>query len=214
VLIYTKNNSSLPNTPSNRAFLALFQFVEKMVYIKTMNIASEYVGSVPETSKNFKEQIIQLNGIDKFMAFLNELGIVCQLEVYEGLESKRLVFVHKNRKIDFWEAASSGTRSLTLLYCWLERMNNVEVSFAYIDEFDAFYHQKLAKIIAKRISNLNSQTILSTHNTGIMSNDLLRPDCYFELKSAQIKPLYSLSDRELRKAHNLEKMYRAGAFDE
>ena len=57
------------------------------------------------------------------------------------------------------------------------------------------------------------QIILTTHNTDIMSNDILRPDCYFEIKD-KVTPLADLTDKDLRKAHNLQKMYKAGAFNE
>ena len=60
---------------------------------------------------------------------------------------------------------------------------------------------------------MNCQAILTTHNTSIMTNDLLRPDCYFFMSETDIKPMYRLTDTELRKAHNIEKMYKAGAFD-
>lgn len=212
-LVYVKNNSRLTDNRANNAFMALFEFVSKMIYVKTLNRTSELVGSMSKGLSDVTAQIVN-SGVDKFEAFLNELGISCQLAVHNGLESPTIVSVHRNRKIVFFETASSGTIALAMLYCWLERMDGQQVSFAYVDEFDAFYHQKLAKTIVKRISKIVNQTVLSTHNTGVMSNDLLRPDCYFELKSEKIEPLYALSDRELRKAHNLEKLYRAGAFDE
>ncbi len=60
----------------------------------------------------------------------------------------------------------------------------------------------------------DSQVILTTHNTSLMSNDLLRPDCYFLMYKDKINPLSELTDKELRLAHNIEKMYRAGAFGE
>ena len=42
-----------------------------------------------------------------------------------------------------------------------------------------------------------------------MSNDLLRPDCYFLLKDNKIKAISDLTEKELRQAHNLQQMYRA-----
>ena len=54
---------------------------------------------------------------------------------------------------------------------------------------------------------------LTTHDTFLLSNDLLRPDCFFVLKSNEIKDLCDLTDKELRSGHNLEKLYRGGKFD-
>ncbi|NQY36445.1 MAG: ATP-binding protein [Alteromonadaceae bacterium] len=88
------------------------------------------------------------------------------------------------------------------------------IPFLFIDEFDACFHHKAAKQIVTLLKEENIQFILTTHNTSIMTNDLLRPDCYFIMEEARAKPVYESTDRELRKAHNLEKMYRTGAFDE
>ena len=57
------------------------------------------------------------------------------------------------------------------------------------------------------------QIFTTTHNTDLMSNDLLRPDCYFLLKDNKIKAISDLTEKELRQAHNLQKMYKAGAFN-
>ncbi len=86
--------------------------------------------------------------------------------------------------------------------------------FIFMDEFDAFYQHSVAKHIVEILRDLNCQAIFTTHNTSIMSNDLLRPDCYFIMSYEDIKPTYSFTDKELRQAHNIEKMYRAGVFDE
>jgi hypothetical protein len=45
-----------------------------------------------------------------------------------------------------------------------------------------------------------------------MTNELFRPDCYFFIGKNGIKSLSNSTVKELREAHNIEKMYRAGAF--
>ena len=116
--------------------------------------------------------------------------------------------------MEFSLVASTGTMSLGIFYYWWLKLESGLLKFAYIDEFDAYYHFSLSKLIVKKLSAINCQCVLTTHNTGIISNNLLRPDCYFQIDHKKIAPLYQLSDRELRKAHNLEKMYRSGAFNE
>lgn len=61
---------------------------------------------------------------------------------------------------------------------------------------------------------VESTIVLHTHNTALISNDYLRPDCYFVWDSETEKavPFHRLTNKELRYAHNLEKMYRAGDF--
>lgn len=84
----------------------------------------------------------------------------------------------------------------------------------FIDEFDAFYHFELSESVQKRLGKISGvQIFTTTHNTDLMSNDLLRPDCYFLLKDNKIKAISDLTEKELRQAHNLQKMYKAGAFN-
>lgn len=85
-------------------------------------------------------------------------------------------------------------------------------SFVFIDEFDAFYHFKLSYEVCKRLFNLDCQVFTSTHNTYLMTNELLRPDCYFLLGKNKILPLPKCTEKELREAHNIEKIYKSGAF--
>ena len=60
----------------------------------------------------------------------------------------------------------------------------------------------------------NSQVFLSTHNTDLISNDILRPDAYFLIRDNKIRSFDQITDKELRRAHNIQKMYKAGAFNE
>lgn len=108
---------------------------------------------------------------------------------------------------------SSGTKSLVFLFLWYMQRENL--SFVFIDEFDAFYHTDLSiAVIQKLLLEEQIQVVFTSHNTDIVSNELLRPDCYFILEDNSIKPFSSLTDKALREAHNLQKMYRAGAFHE
>ena len=83
----------------------------------------------------------------------------------------------------------------------------------FIDEFDAFYHHDLSAMVVERLKETGVQFILTTHNTSIISNDLLRPDCYFLMNKKKIQSLSKSTEKELREAHNIEKMYKAGAFN-
>lgn len=84
----------------------------------------------------------------------------------------------------------------------------------FIDEFDAFYHYELSESVQKRLRRISDvQVFTTTHNTDLMSNDLLRPDCYFLLENNSINAISELTEKELRQAHNLQKMYKAGAFN-
>lgn len=89
-----------------------------------------------------------------------------------------------------------------------------KASFVFIDEFDAFYHYELSESVQKMLRRIAGvQVFTTTHNTDLMNNDLLRPDCYFILENNSIKAISELTEKELRQAHNLQKMYKAGAFN-
>ena len=44
--------------------------------------------------------------------------------------------------------------------------------------------------------------------------ELFRPDCLFIMKENKIESMSRLTNKELRYAHNLQKLYKSGAFNE
>ena len=85
----------------------------------------------------------------------------------------------------------------------------------FLDEFDAFYHYELAETIVKLLKNMPQfQTILTSHNTNLLSNRIMRPDCYFILSENGLYSFANATKRELREGHNLEKLYMSGEFNE
>lgn len=207
---YIKSNAILDNDKISNTFSSLINFIEGMVFFRSLSTDTkrDYVGKdlgVPRFSQGI---INNSEGIAGFENFLNDLGIECKLSIDTISNGEKGIFFDYGReKLEFGNAASTGTISLGILYYWLLRLSTDDVTFAYIDEFDAFYHHALAYKMAERISSTSCQTVMTTHNTGVMSNDLLRPDCYFVLDKT-IKPLSLLTSKELRKAHNLEKIYK------
>lgn len=211
-LKYIRSNAVLDKrNKTNKALDAFFSFVDKMLFFRSLK-ENNFIG-YEIGSRHIFDDILEKGHIEEFESFLNEAGITCQLKAIEKNGKKEIYFKFGDKVIRFEEIASTGTHSLALFYFWLQRLKeNNGVSFVFIDEFDAFYHHKLSTLIVSELKKITSQVILSTHNTSIMSNDLLRPDCYFIMHNNQITPLYKFTDKELRLAHNIEKMYRAGAF--
>ena len=125
-------------------------------------------------------------------------------------DDKHLYCVIDGSYIPFITLASTGTQPLELLYFWIKQMG--QAKFVFIDEFDAFYHFRLAFQVCKRLFNLDTQVFTSSHNTYLMTNDLLRPDCNFILNEGVIKPLCDCTSKELRFGHNIEKLFRGNAF--
>ena len=134
------------------------------------------------------------------------------LEARKENDEQRMFCKYKKRAVGFYSIASRGTASLALFFSWMIQFE--KVSFVFVDEFDAFYHSEAAKNVVKMVrESRNLQGILTTHNTDIMTNDLLRPDCYFSIVDGRIVSFADATQKELRKAHNLQKMYKAGAFE-
>jgi AAA15 family ATPase/GTPase len=213
IISYINKNSFLDKTDKdNMAFYEFVEFVDKMLFFRSLDDGNSYMGfSVGD--KKVDQDIIDHDNVKEFETFLNTLGIKCELDVFEAGGFKELVFVFKNKIIPFYDIASSGTRALSLFYFWFQRMKEEDVKFIFIDEFDAFYHFDLAKNVIEVLKGLGMQIILTTHNTSLMSNELLRPDCYFLINDNTMSNLSNLTEKELREAHNIEKMYKAHAFE-
>lgn len=210
---FLESNALLEPTKESAAFFQFIKFVEGMVFFRTLTKATEFHGKPLET-KRISQRIIEQGKLEDFETFLNESGVECKLIQAGDTGKEQIEFDFGNKSIEFSQIASTGTVSLGNFYYWYLKMLNEEITFAYIDEFDAYYHFALSKRIVKLVSKTSCQSIITTHNSTLLSNHVLRPDCYYILDQSSLKPLYKLTDRELRKAHNLEKMYRAGAFDE
>lgn len=207
---YVNNNSILTDTEENQVFKKFINFVDHMLLFYSLD-SRGYEGFM-NGSESIAEGIVNSGKVKDFEDFLRENGIEYNLYDCE-VDGKKAIYCHfDNKDADFFKIASTGTRSLALFYYWYIRME--QASFVFIDEFDAFYHFELSESVQKRLGKISGvQIFTTTHNTDLMSNDLLRPDCYFLLKDNKIKAISDLTEKELRQAHNLQKMYKAGAFN-
>lgn len=207
---YVSNNAILSDNNENTIFKQFIDFVNHMLLFYSLDTRG-YEG-LQNGSQSIAEGIAESGRIDEFEAFLKENGVNYKLKekVVDGIKSIYVSFGKK--EVDFFRIASTGTRSLALFFYWYVRMN--DASFVFIDEFDAFYHYELSESVVNLLKKLiDVQIIVTTHNTDLMSNDLLRPDCYYLMQDNKIKPISTCTEKELRKAHNLQKMYKAGAFN-
>lgn len=202
------NNTALS---SNSILLKMNNFVKGMTFV---SVGSHIVTRPRMMEEAFLDYLAEGDHINDLTDFLNHMGIPCKLEIIESPDgSKNLYFANK-KPIPFLGNASSGTMSLYKFYQRITMAANAS-SFVYMDEFDAFYHYEMAENIVKFILKKypNCQMILTTHNTNLMTNRLMRPDCLFILsQSGNLTSLCNATQRELREGHNLEKMYISGEF--
>ncbi len=207
---YVSSNSILKDNVQNKVFKKFIDFVDRMLLFYSLDNRG-YEGFMNGT-EGVAEGIVNAGKVKDFQRFLEDNEI--DYNLYErDVDGKKAIYCHfENKDADFFRIASTGTRSLAVFYYWYIRMR--EASFVFIDEFDAFYHFELSEGVQKKVNEISGvQIFTTTHNTDLMSNELLRPDCYFLLKDNCIKSLSELTEKELRQAHNLQKMYKAGAFN-
>lgn len=206
VVKYICNNTILTK---NKALIKMMDFVNSMLWFRSVDITG-FIGL--RNNSNALDKIIIENGKTKeFAKFLAENGLDYELIEIQVPNGKILGVKKRNRITTFESIISSGTKALWLFYCW--EIYFEKVKFLFIDEFDATYHFELAAKIVERLNRHTSfQSVLTSHNTYLMSNKLSRPDCTFILTNEYIKSLSTCTDKELREAHNIEKLYREGAF--
>lgn len=212
-------------------FIKLKNFINSMLWFRSVE-DMEYMGYKFKDIKDWATGILDLNSIennnnidkleknrlinqnlDEFKAFLKESNINLDLVIDEDDGEKTIAVNIDGKKLPYFKIISTGTKSLTFFYVWYKKLE--KNSFVFLDEFDSNYHHKLSKLIIKKLKEIkNTQIVLTTHSTTLMDNELLRPDAYFILKNNTIKSLPELTDKELREAHNIEKLFKSGAFDE
>lgn len=210
------NNVSIVNfllaavpLPENHYLMRMTQFTDSMLWFRCLDI-TEFIGL--ENSVTFiDEYIIRNHFVDDFKRFLDEVSEQQFDFVKPNVNDKQLYCRIGKSRIAFHEIASTGTNSLELLYFWITKMGNAK--FVFVDEFDAFYHFKLSREVCRRLFRMDCQVFLTTHNTLLMTNDLLRPDCNFIIRKNKINSINNMTDKELRQGHNIEKLYRGGTFD-
>ena len=210
------NNVSILNSllisyplPEDHYLIKLQNFLNSMLWFRSLN-ENEFMGFETQgTSLN--EFIIKNNLVTDFSNFLEDVSNQHFDFVPPRPADKELFCYIKGSPVPFTPIISTGTRSLLLLYYWYKQLD--KAAFVFIDEFDAFYHFSLSKNICRKLFSLDCQLFLTSHNTLLLCNDLLRPDCNFLLDKGEIKALHDCTDKELREGHNIEKLYRGGTFE-
>lgn len=162
------------------------------------------------------EHLEDSQNLQELEAFFNAMGVECKLVLKRLPDGQKELYFAHDKLVPFYENVSSGTRALFNLYNRLF-FKAGDASFMYLDEFDAFYHYEMAENVMRFFKKKypNCQIILTSHNTNLMTNRIMRPDCLFILSRAgTLTALCNATQRELREGHNLEKMYISGEFEQ
>lgn len=206
---YVRSNAILQDNVENQLFLQFIRFVDDMLLFFSLDMRG-YLG-FRNGADSIGPAIIRAGKTKDFERFLKNNNINLDLSEKDVDGEPLLVVRYRQTDVSFFRVVSSGTKSLAVFFYWYILME--KASFVFMDEFDAFYHFELSESIVEMLKKFNNTQILfTTHNTDLLSNDLLRPDCFFWMNDGKIASLASLTEKELRKAHNLQKMFKAGAF--
>lgn len=192
--------------------IGLSNYVRRMMVVTVGNIM---FFSGRRTDDAFYESLEKPGRLQDLEEFLNAMGVTCKLALELLPDGHRELYLAHDRLIPFMGNASSGTLALVDLYRRLF-LKSFDPSLIYLDEFDAFYHYEMAENVIRFLKQRypKCQVIMTSHNTNLITNRLMRPDCVFILSGEGVlTALCDATSRELREGHNLEKMYISGEFE-
>ena len=186
------------------------RYVNSMLWFRNLD-ENRYIGYKTK-SNDYYDFIFEPAILKEFEQFLHAAGIAEGLTVNRDHDGKQRLYFDTATPLPFFRVASSGTKALYNFFYWYKTAK--DVSMMFIDEFDAFYHYEMAETIVSLLEKMSqTQVILTSHNTNLLTNRIMRPDCYFILTQGRISSLANATSRELREGHNLEKLYMSGEFN-
>ena len=205
------SNVALKNSS---VLIRLSDYVRRMMMI-TVGNEMQYLFQTLRRNRSFYESLENPERLKDFEDFLNAMGIECRLILKKLPDGQIELYFDHERLVPFYQNVSSGTLALVELYRSLVS-RAWDASLIYLDEFDAFYHYEMAENVIRFFKQKypKCQIIMTSHNTNLMTNRLMRPDCLFILsRKGTLTALCDATERELREGHNLEKMYISGEFE-
>lgn len=207
VLKYVVNNTVLDE---NHPLRRMINYVNNMLWFRSLD-ENRFIG-YKNKSSDYLDFIFEENILKEFESFLHSAGVEDNLVVKTDNDGIKRLYFDTETPLPFFKVASNGTKALYTFFYWYKTAK--DVSLMFIDEFDAFYHFELSESIVAMLENMSdTQIILTSHNTNLLTNKIMRPDCYFILTKNRLTSLANATDRELREGHNLEKLYMSGEFN-
>lgn len=212
--LYSNSKLDKKNSPS-KTFCDFMNFVQRMLLFWSLQDRS-YIGYKTGTSKIIDE-IINNNWIDEYNDFLIENNIDRKIAIKKLPDGSNVAYYDfgDNNYLPIAGNMSNGESALLLFFYWWELCKgNDNPSLLCIDEFDAFYHIKLSKNIVNNLKKMkNIQILITSHNPNLISNEISRPDAYYIIENNEINSLNNSTDKEIRQAQNLERMFKSGTFN-
>lgn len=212
---YVNANSNISETREGAVFKNFMSFVNRMLLFWCLQ-ERNYIGYENSYSV-LLESLAEADLLDEFNKFLSSININRKIIKKKSPAGKYDYFYDfgKGKLLPYNAVTpSNGEKALLLFFYWYSKRNeDISPSMIAIDEFDAFYHINLAKALIQILAKSGCQVILTSHNPALISNELLRPDCYFLLEDGKVNNFTNLTDKDIRQAQNIERMFRAGEFN-
>lgn len=211
---YVNSNSNLPDSKECRIFKTFIDFVNRMLLFWCLQ-ERRYIGYENGTAF-ILESLNDSKLLDEFNDFMREMGVERKIVAIDSPTGKPdFYYDFGNGKLLPYDKStpSNGEKALLLFFYWYSKSKqDNSPSIIAVDEFDAFYHMNLSKLFIRTLGKTNCQVILTSHSPSLISNEILRPDCYYLLEKGEISNFTNRTDKDIRKAQNLERMFKAGEF--
>lgn len=167
---YIRNNSVLEDNEENRAFKKFYNYIENMILINSFDLnrcfGCECRGELIES------YIVKSGKLKDFESFLQSLDIKCNLESV-NLDGREIILnKFKKGSMRFFETAPVGIRSLAMIYYCL--VSDIDESVIFVDALDVYDCELAEKIVREMVKRKpSSQIMFTSHNTNLMTNELL-----------------------------------------
>lgn len=201
-----------------------FAFLKQSVCINAYKRTISTYDDEPLTYRKYLEKY----GVDEINSFLKNNNFKYSVEYALEIEGKgvRFEMSEEEGKTLFFQREDisvpiplffESTGNKTLINILPAILHAVQKGgLLVIDEFSSGFHNKLEELIVRYIMNnsTNTQLLLVSHSTNLLSNALLRPDQIYsvEMMGGEGSVLNRFSDEQPRVAQNIEKMYLSGVF--
>lgn len=201
-----------------------FAFLKQSVCINAYKRTISTYDDEPLTYRKYLEKY----GVDEINSFLKNNNFKYSVEYALEIEGKgvRFEMSEEEGKTLFFKREDisvpiplffESTGNKTLINILPAILHAVQKGgLLVIDEFSSGFHNKLEELIVRYIMNnsTNTQLLLVSHSTNLLSNALLRPDQIYsvEMMGGEGSVLNRFSDEQPRVAQNIEKMYLSGVF--
>ncbi len=201
-----------------------FAFLKQSVCINAYKRTISTYDDEPLTYRKYLEKY----GVDEINSFLKNNNFKYSVEYALEIEGKgvRFEMSEEEGKTLFFQREDisvpiplffESTGNKTLINILPAILHAVQKGgLLVIDEFSSGFHNKLEELIVRYIMNnsTNTQLLLVSHSTNLLSNALLRPDQIYsvEMMGGEGSVLNRFSDEQSRVAQNIEKMYLSGVF--